>query len=390
VLFSVRTRILPRTFGCSLLWLCLLLGYQTILGEDYREWTDRDGRTFTGSLKGVAEASVEIVRKNDGQTFTVLREVLSDADQQFVSDWEADQVPGIEVPERLEWPRHLRIGPEYRVEVVERDRAANRYVYRSNHFEFISDIELARAVVRNFGQVFEATLLAVERMPFRWNPQPMEGTYFKVRLFGDFDAYHRAGGMVNSAGQYVYDSREILVALPSVGLRKMSSEYVLEPGASFGVLIHEITHQVHHRWISQLPVWLVEGLAVYMESIPYADGEFRFDRRDLREFIASRSQTKQLVDPAEMMDLSFQSWSQTLQTSVEAARDNYFSAFVLSNFFFHDADGGRALYRYLRAIELGSSEADARRSLLADYPDEALVEALVEAYARQKIRLKAK
>ncbi|MDV7397501.1 hypothetical protein RZS08_39230, partial [Arthrospira platensis SPKY1] len=115
--------------------------------------------------------------------------------------------------------------------------------------------------------------------------------------------------MPNSGGMYFGGNRrEILVPLTSVGMRRTSSEYTFDANADFRTLIHEITHQVHHHWLRRLPIWLIEGLAVYMEYVPYSRGEFRFDRLDVADVFSRRSPDGAFVSLPAMKALTNQEW----------------------------------------------------------------------------------
>jgi hypothetical protein len=363
-----------------------------------RDWTSADGAaSFRGTfIEGRGDQAV-IVREADGVRFEVALDRLSASDREWIAlvlqkredvasaSGDAERT----LPDRLEWPRHLRVPSDYQIEVIEEDRASNRFVYRSNHFEFISDVALSRRVIREFGQIFEATYEAVAAMPLRWDPQPPAGPFFKVRLFGDRSAYYAADGPLNSGGVYFGSRREILVPLTSVGMRRTSSEYTFDANADFGTLIHEITHQVHHDWLRRLPIWLTEGLAVYMENVPYARGEFRFDRLNVAGAFSRRSRDGAFVSLTTMIGMSHAEWNQQLANNPERARLNYATAFLMAWFFFHHDADGRNMYRYLRAIEEGMPELEARALLFDGRSLEELERDFIRAFERQRLRLQA-
>ena len=385
-------RLIPVIFATLLLSLVPLLA-----NSEVREWTSADGAaSFRGTFVEVGGRLVVIVREADGVRFELPLERLSQTDREWIAAaMEAsadvkDKPQARELPDRLEWPRHLRLSAGYQIEVVEEDRANDRFVYRSNHFEFVSDVPLSRRVIRDFGQIFEATYEAVASMPMRWDPQPPDDTHFQVRLFGGRAAYYAAGGMPNSGGMYFGGNRrEILVPLTSVGMRRTSSEYTFDANADFGTLIHEITHQVHHHWLHQLPIWLIEGLAVYMENVPYSRGEFRFDRMDVAEVFTRRSPDGAFVSLAAMKALTNQEWNRQLRNNPKLAQLNYGTSFLMAWFFFHHDNNGLNMYQYLRAIEEGVSEEKARDYLFAGRTIEELERDFIRAFERQRLRLRA-
>ncbi len=376
---------------CSIGMLLAALG----LENGVREWTSVDGSSsFRGQFVEALGDQVVIVREADRMRFALPIERLSEADREWIAaalEREAEKgakEEGPQVPERLDWPRHLRLPAGYQIEVVEEDRANNRFVYRSNHFEFVSDVALSRRVIREFGQIFEATYEAVAAMPLRWDPQPPVGSHFQVRLFGNRAAYYAAGGLPNSGGVYFGARREILVPLTSVGMRRTSSEYTFDANADFGTLIHEITHQVHHDWLRRLPVWLTEGLAVYMENVPYARGEFRFDRLDVATSFTRRSRDGSFVPLETLFGMSNAEWNRQLTHNPGEAGLNYATAFLMAWFFFHHDNDGLNVYRYLRAIEAGMSEAEAREFLFNGRSMEEMERDFIRAFERQRLRLR--
>ena len=377
-----------------LLWLGPVLWLGAT--PEVREWTSADGAArFSGTLLEVADETALIRREADQQTFTVPLENLSPSDRDWIQAWAQEQARSEKVtpsspdaPESMDWPRRIRVGPDYAIEVIEENRAEHRFVYRSNHFEFISDRALARGVVREFGQIFEGTYLSIAAMPLGWNPQPPEGDHFVVRLFAEREAYYAAGGLPRSGGVYLSHRRECLVPFESIGLERLSSTYALTGSSNIRILVHEVTHQVHHEWIARLPIWLVEGLAVYMESVPYERGVFRFDRQNRRNFFLERSGREAVFVPlGEMLAMSGREWNTMLTTGHPQTRQNYATAFLLAWYFFHLEDEGRSLYRYLRAIERGTPEPEARLLLLGDRDVAGLTSDFTQRMQRQGLRL---
>lgn len=53
----------------------------------------------------------------------------------------------------------------------------------------------------------------------------------------------------------------------SLGLEPTSTGYRKQGEINHRILLHEVTHQVMHKW--RLPVWLQEGIAEYVERVPY-------------------------------------------------------------------------------------------------------------------------
>jgi len=317
---------------------------------------------------------------------------LSDADQAFVRQLQSAKSTPDAIPfEGLEWPRRVGLPDDYDVTVVREDRDASEYVYRTPNFEFRSNVKLARKVVREFGAIFEATYAAMQAFPLHWKIQP-EDERFVTQLFATRDQYYAAGGIINSGGAYSSRSGSILVPLASLGVEKSSSGVTLDDTGEHATLIHEITHQVHHQWLPKLPVWMTEGIAVYMESVPYGREEFRFDPRHSGPFArrwTSNHDEYPMVPIEHLMTKSHADWNDIFSSQPHELSRYYFSAFLLINYFLHfDEEGdGRRIWAYIRAIESGTPEVEARAHLLDGRSFDELFEDIRRAYDREDLEL---
>ena len=360
-----------------------------------RVWTDLDGRTVEADLVDVKGDEVRIKRAMDGAVANFPIERLSEADVAYLKEvslereirdvsWAEETFAG------LDWPRRTRLPDNYDVEVVREDNQAEVYIYRTPNFEFQSEAKLARKVVREFGRIFEGTLSAMQAFPLQWELVPWNDRY-RARLFRNRAAYLKAGGLPNSGGVYRWSKREILVPLSSLGLRKGSTSYTFGSSGDRSTLIHEITHQVHHDWLGRLMPWCVEGLAVYMESIPEDDGEFRFDKQDLPSFVRRMNGPGEvlMVDPSELIALSHSEWTANFSENPAELRSYYLSAFLLLHYFLHldGAGEGQRIWAYIRAIESGDPEAAARDLLLDGRSPEEFFEVFRRAYKRENIKI---
>jgi len=393
---------LGKRFNGAMTRLCFVafLLAAVALGAEPRTWTDVDGRTVEAAFVKIDHDHVKIKRTTDGRIFSLPIARLSPADHAFLKEQlvKVETAAPVESTKEkkpfdgLDWPRRTDLPDDYEVEVIKEDSATNKYIYRTPHFEFHSDVKLARKVVRNFGKIFEGTFEAMRGFPLDWNPQPGE-SHFKTRLFESRANFLDAGGLPNSGGVYVPRLREIWVPLESLGVEKSSSGYTLDDSDDHSTLSHEITHQVHHDWLDKLPPWMVEGMAVYMESIPNKDGEFRFDKRELDEFVRYRSgasgELVRMVNIERLMTLSHAEWNANFHQKPEQLATYYISAFLLLNYYLHfDGEGeGRRIYAYVRAIEAGQPDAEARLLLLDGRSYAEISEALQRAYDREDIEV---
>ena len=369
--------------------------FASVQAASARVWTDLEGRTVEADLLEVKGDEVTIKRARDGAVASVPIERLSDADVVYLKEFSLErEIRGASWAEEafagLDWPRRTRLPDDYDVEVVREDNQAEVYIYRTPNFEFQSEAKLARKVVREFGRIFEGTLSAMQAFPLNWEPTPREARY-RARLFRDRAAYLNAGGPPNSGGVYKWSEREIWVPLSSLGLRKGSTSYTFGSSGDRSTLIHEITHQVHHDWLGRLLPWCVEGLAVYMESIPEDDGEFRFDKQDLPSFVRRMNGPGEvtMVDPSKLFMLTHSEWTANFSENPAELRTYYLSAFLLLHYFLHlDGEGdGQRIRAYIRAIEAGEPEAAARGLLLDGRDPEEFFENLRRAYKRENIEI---
>ena len=378
-------RAMKQFLFCVFLISVLLL---ELKGE--HTFTSIDGRTLEANIIEATESTVTIQRSADERIFTLNIDQLIPADAEYIQKWsiqnQTENEPISEKEAIGRWPRKLKPG-NYTIEIVSEDNETKTYIYRTPHFEFHSNVKLARKVVREFSQIFESTLLAVDALPLKLNPERSGDALFLTRIFETKGQYMAAGGIPNSAGVYFPKDRKVMAPLVHLGVKKSSSAYTIDESKEINVLAHEITHQVTHDWLNKLPIWAIEGIAEYIEAVPYERGAFRFDRYEIDEAL-NRSYNK-LTRLEVLMNMEGEEWSQTLSKNSKAASSNYLSAFVLFYYFCHfdlDEDGRpRRLYDYLRAIEAGKSQQKALEILLNGRSYEELESAVKKTYKREDV-----
>ncbi len=341
--------------------LLLLLAVSCFAAES-RTWTSTDGRELNAELVRVEGDSVVVRRVSDWRVFTIPLESLSEADQAYVAGLEKEASPAgpyvVEgaggFPEGgLVWPDKVEAPGDFEVEILEENNDTGVYRYRAGHFSYTSDIKLARKVVAEFAEVFEATYNAVRATPLDWGIEaPKDG--YTVRLFDQLEGFEMAGGIPGSAGTYSPRDRVILVPMASLGVKKSSTGVTLDSQAGHGTLIHEITHQVQHDWMYRLPVWLIEGFAVYIESVPYKRGIFDFGDLEPDEALQAKTGATDeftIVSPEKLMTMSGADWNANFGTDAFALNRQYASAFLLTYYFAHLDGDGRHLWEALRVFE---------------------------------------
>lgn len=376
-----------RRFLFSVFLLSVLL--LKLKGE--RVFTSIDGRTLEANIVEATETTVTVQRSADGRIFTLNIDQLIPADALYIEAWSNDEGRTEDEPTAPKasigpWPRKVK-PDNYDIEIVSEDNETKTYIYRTPHFEFHSNVKLARKVVREFSQIFEATLLAVDELPLQLTLDQPGDAFLRTQIFETEEQYMTEGGTPNSAGVYFSKDRKVMVPLVHLGVKKTSSAYTIDESREIKVLAHEITHQVTHDWLDKLPIWVIEGMAEYIEAVPYERGAFRFDRFEIDE--ASNRSYSKLPRLEVLMHMDGEAWRQTLANNIRAASSNYSAAFVLFYYFCHfdlDADGKpQLLYDYFRAIEAGKSQKQALEILLNGRSYEALEAAVEKAYKREDV-----
>lgn len=353
-----------------------------------RIWTDIHGRKLEASYQSQDAESVTVLRELDQRSFQIPKDQLSPADLAFVAEQKVarsklQRPSATSFPkDGLDWPRRVSADEADEIKIITEDNSTGEYVYQSPHFEFHSDVKLARKVVREFAAIFESTLALLQTMPLGWDIQvPQE--HFQARLYETETSYLAAGGVEGSAGIYRSSDRIIYVRLDALATKKTSSSLSLDEG-SHRTLIHEITHQVQHDWLRRMPVWLIEGFAEYTERIPFDRGQFRLDRIELD---TNRIRNIQMIAPKTLMQMRHQEWSDAFIEGQIYVSRQYLSAYLLTYYFLYlDGDGdGRRFWQYLRALV--DDRVQPEEVLLEGRSYEQLSEAIQAAYKAEDIEI---
>ena len=270
----------------------------------------------------------------------------------------------VEFPAFDQWPTKITLPSLPTIQEVATQSDGELHIYRSPHYEFRSRVPLGADVVREFSRVFEATYLAVSRLPLDLRPQPERTRVrFVAELFEDMDKYLEAGGMAGSAGCYNRAAKTILVPLDSLGVKVLpGGRTIVERGGDANsTLIHEITHQLMNAWLPRLPVWLTEGSAEYMEVPQYLHGRFEFAQiQNLLVDHFTRGDSRfalTMLRPSQLLLVEPKEWAIALAGDNSTARENYQSSLLLTFYFFHldkTSEGLSPIFQYFRDVEKGT------------------------------------
>lgn len=269
-----------------------------------RTWTSSDGRSLHAKILSAKDGQV-ILDTGRAQATVLPVARFSDADQQFIREWEA-----VSVFFQLGYEPPRGIGDTIEPGIFDGAFAREGKVHETRHFRFECDAVLTQEVVKDFSRLFEVTYLGVLANPLGLAiATPGEGK-FQVKLFSREADYFRAGGSPDAAGVYLMRDRVMLVPLASLGLTEGASGYKKTRDFDPRTLIHETAHALTHQWLDHAPMWFIEGFAEYLAAIPYREGRLELARH--REGLLDLASKKfggnpnrfPLVDPEEFTAIS--------------------------------------------------------------------------------------
>lgn len=347
---------LPHCILNLCLWAGLVLP-GLALGQaqfEVRAWTGIDGKKTYAKMLSATWETVTL-KLYDGSQKEVPLNSFSEADQEYVASFRAQ---GLTMDSsNLEFPAVALVDPE-----DVRVSGGNRNFY-TRHFRFETEKKETNSFISEAAEVFEATLFAVGQLPLGIDPQPPEGmdryyARFLTRETFDverekFDTHDVPGQVV--AGFYSSAQKTIYVTYGAIAYQTGGGE-VRTGGSTFTIravdtrtLIHEITHQVMHDWLEITPIWLAEGLAEYVATVPYNEGLFTFKdvEKGLKEKLQSRNGgglTVRMMHPATLIEGSLNDWGGTLH--------EYLSSLLLTYYFMHmdRGENGETLRAYMHLI----------------------------------------
>lgn len=370
--------------------LALLLGGAGLpaLRAESRMWTSSDGKHIQAELVDVLNGEAVLKVAGSVSNVRVPFARLSAGDQEFLKTWVkpgsvppppikpgVPAVPGKPAPAAADdaevmndaagfpiginstvkrdengWPEVIALKQKPAFTVVKEDKKEGSFIYRSDHFEFISTQRLSGEIVREFSRLFETTFEAVVAMPLRINPKPPTG-FFKVKLYETKDSYYSDGGIPGSAGMYTGRTKEIKVPLPFLGVKQIGERWILDDRDGNHTLVHEVVHQVMHDWLIYLPTWVTEGIAEYITAGRYANGRItlRGHGKNMEDYKSSGQREISTASLTSLMTMDGATWAKALLTG--RARENYRTSMLLFYFFCHE-DGdktGQVMIDYFKA-----------------------------------------
>ena len=368
-----------------------------------RGWTNTKGQPFTATLLSF-DGTTAIFKMPNGARAQAPVATLSEADQKYLADWLEKQ------PIKFTMPEVVAVDiSKLKAEVVSEDEANEKFVYRTEHFEFESQGKFSISLLREVSRVFEATYELLRALPWNIDPKAPSGQYFKARLLKNREEYVKAGGPPNSGGVYKSHDETFYAPFESVGLKPYGKGYTKDADYKADTLVHELTHQMMHFWLHYLPNWVVEGTAEYTENLPLNAGRFRVASaktglKDYTEFLKKRA-VGGMPEPYpidKLFKITNAEWGQTLAEDPTLSRRMYFTSYLLVYYFMHmDGNGdGQRFIRFFRTVDKERKNGERRRRdadddfhqralqvLLDGRSEEDLMKQIRSAYARLGIRL---
>jgi hypothetical protein len=368
-----------------------------------RAWTTAKGQPFTATLLSF-DGTTATFKMANGARAEAPAAQLADADQQYLKEWLEKQ------PLKFTMPDVVGIDiSKIKAEVVTEDDANERFVYRTEHFEFESQGKFNLALLREVSRVFEATYELLKALPWKIEPRPPSGTHFKARLLKNKQEYANAGGPMNSGGVYMSRTETFYAPFESLGLKPYGKGFTKDADYRADTLVHELTHQMMHFWLHYLPQWVVEGTAEYTGNLPLSTGRFRVASaksglKDYLEFLKKRvvGGVPEPYPIEKLFKISNEEWNDTMASDPTIVRRMYFTSYLLVYYFMHMDGNGDAqrFIRFFREVDKerkketnrGRNDEDGFNQrmlqiLLDGRKEEELMKQIRSAYARLGIRL---
>ncbi len=367
--------------------------------EPPRAWKSVEGQAFSATVVGFDGATATF-RMANGQRAQAPLARLSVEDQKFLAEWQKKQPIKVVLPDV--------VGVEtanVKAEVVSEDAVSEKFVYRTQHFEFEAQGKFSGTLLREVGRNFEATYELVRALPWGIEPRAPSGQYFKARLYKSEAAYHASGGPPNSGGYYSGAEETFHVPFENIGVKLVGKSYAKDEDFRTDTMMHELTHQMMHFWLRALPQWVLEGTAEYTAALPLKNGKFRVSAaknglKDYTEFLKKRV-VGGMPEPyplEKLFRVTNREWAEILAGDPGVSRRLYFTSYLLVFYFMHmdGAGDGQRFVRYFREVgemrkanpRLDAGDAASALNLLLDGRSETeLMKQIRSGYARVGIRL---
>lgn len=346
-------------------------------------WSMRNGRTFDAEL--VAADGLRATFTVSGKPPAVIPlHDLTDESREAVRKWRADWIKPLVLPAKLgPWPAEAKAPA---AEPAFKATQDGHFEYRSRHFLVRSDLKLPPYAAADITRVLEATRSAMIALPIGLQAGGERGLY-QIHLFGNAETYGRAGGLGGSGGHYNARSDRTILLLPNFGIEETLGGLRVDYAKNLFILRHEVTHHLLSRWHRRLPMWLNEGIAEFIASLPYSQGNYslRNPSAGLREYVLKWRADKNdreitLIPPSQLMPMTKRDWDDSVRKL--SAYDHYNSAGILTCYLIQK-DGGKSIAAFLDALRRGVDPAAAELEFLSGGKPRVSLNAEVSAFCEK-------
>lgn len=330
-----------------------------------RTWLDANNRELTAEFLYFEDGLVGLKLAN-GREAVVGIETLSETDQNYV--FENSLIKSVEF-------QPAKMPEQTQLKIEDMQVQGGPSIFETRWFRFENQELTTKEFVHDAAQVFEATRLAIESLPLGLVTKPPKGlTKFKARFVtrAEFDQFISSTPGLSSpdkiAGIYDPKAKSILVPYDQLGVKKVDGRIALDrtKDRAPSTLVHEITHQLMHDRLPLIPIWLSEGLAEYMASIPYTEGSFDFKHSvsGLKNRLKHRYGSLVVTVPPleELLNRSQNDW--------RGHTDEYAASLVYTYYFMHldqPEAPGSPLAAYLFLLDRATEET---HTLIGEYNSE--------------------
>jgi hypothetical protein len=280
-------------------------------------------------------------------------------------------------------PREIVPGPAV-VEVQPGE--GERKVWHTRFFRIDSDLVLQPNELARLSQVADTTALVVKSHPLPLFSPP-EGKRPRIAIYSTDQAYHQAGAVPGSSGNYLARQGLVLVHGGYLAQPPDAGRSKLGPRNDEDLVVHEIVHLCMHRLNHGLPQWLAEGTAEYFAAAHTGAGRFSFAdmegaiRQHLRVRLSPDDPGIPLVRVADLVGLDSRSWNDFVtDLPVDERYRAYATALLLAHYQFH---GGEKRIEVLRTALAAAPRNRRPMEILAPENANSTQEALVR-YWRPK------
>ena len=355
---------------------------------------------WRASAEGQAAKRPPVLKKEEPKPEEKEEKPTYDPNASYAERQRALAAAFTEIPENFEdpWPKLVKSPDEITVELVEENSEERRFVYHSDHYEFICDVALKPHLVKRFAKLFEGTREFCRQLPITTKKAHVAGKTHRNRilLFETMDTYHQNGGPVGSAGVFMGGRDTVMVPLPSLGVKKLGSSYTIDYGADNKTLTHELTHQITDRYYYEHGArgWFSEGLAEYVATTPYRSGKFMLTKSlnaaedYATEYGRDGNGGRALGDEIEAPGLKGY-MLQSYCSFVADANFNYGLGLLITTYFFEiEGKGDRvAITAFLKALREGKEGEEALEALLQGRSYNELAEDITKGWKSRGVKI---